>query len=228
MTHEREKMSRSRIAEVIENHAIKTADRRVELIKEEFERGFEFLKRFKKTVSVFGSARTTFDHQLYQDATSLASRLTSDGYTIITGGGPGIMEAANRGAFEAGGRSVGLNIELPSGQQQNQYVTESVVFHHFFVRKVMLAFAADAYVFFPGGFGTLDEFFELVMLIETQKTAPVPVILVGTEYWSPLLSWIENILLKQHRAIDEKDTRIYTLTSDANEAYRALSGTVSL
>lgn len=228
MTKEPESAKRSRIAQIIENKVITDAAQRVALIKEEFEKGFEFLKAYDKTVSIFGSARTTFDHELYRDATSLAFRLAKDGFTIITGGGPGIMEAANKGAFEAGGRSVGLNIELPSGQKQNQYVKESVSFHHFFVRKVMLAFAADAYVFFPGGFGTLDEFFELVMLIQTQKTAPVPVILVGVEYWSPLLSWIDSMLRDHYRAIEEKDTRIYALTSHANEAYDALSRMLSL
>lgn len=228
MTQEKEGTKRSRIAQIIENKIIQTPAERVALIKEEFERGFEFLKAYNKTVSIFGSARTTFEHELYHDATSLASRLAKDGFTIITGGGPGIMEAANKGAFEAGGQSVGLNIELPNGQRQNPYVKESISFHHFFVRKVMLAFAADAYVFFPGGFGTLDEFFELTMLIQTQKTAPVPVILVGVEYWSPLLSWIDSILRGQYRAIDAKDTRIYTLTSHANEAYDVLSRMLSL
>ncbi len=212
-----------RIRTIIENHRPEATERRMAMIVEEFRKGFEFLKRQEKTVSIFGSARSSLKADVYKEAELLAGELARQGYAILTGGGPGIMEAANKGACEAGGRSLGLNIELPGGQRTNQYVKESISFHHFFVRKVMLAFSSDAYIFFPGGFGTLDEFFELVMLIQTGKTNPVPVILVDKEYWAPLVSWIERALFEKNRAINKEDMELYHLVDNSSEALGVLA-----
>jgi len=185
----------------------------------EFTQGFDFLKRFKKSVSIMGSARVGFDQQIYQEATDLSFKLAKAGFAVITGGGPGIMEAANKGAFEAGGRSAGLNIRLATEQRANKYVQESESFTFFFTRKVMLETGASLYVFFPGGFGTLDEFFEMITLIQTNKIRPVPVILVNREFWQPLLTWMENTMYEKNKAINKKDLDIYHLVDNAEEAY---------
>jgi uncharacterized protein (TIGR00730 family) len=188
-------------------------------IMSEFVRGFDFLKRYKKAVSFFGTARTSFNPEVYKEAERLAFKLSKAGFAIISGGGPGVMESANKGAFEAGGRSVGINIRLPNEQMSNRYVTESENFSFFFTRKVMLEFASQVYIFFPGGFGTLDEFFEMVTLIQTRKIKPIPIILVGREFWTPLTDWIEQSIYKKYKAIDGKDLEIYYLVDSADEAY---------
>jgi hypothetical protein len=193
----------------------------------EFRRGYKLLRKYNKAVSFFGSARCDFESRAYKEAEALAFMLAKDGYAIITGGGPGVMEAANKGAKEVGSPSVGITILLPEGERRNQYVTDATSFRYFFVRKVMLSFASQVYVFFPGGFGTLDEFFEIITLIQTKKIDPIPVVLVDKEYWNPLLEWMRITFFEKHKAIAKEDMEIYTLVSDAQEAYQAIKEIVS-
>jgi len=187
---------------------------RISRIQEEFTRGFELLKKYPKSVSFFGSSLFKEDNEYYQKARHLAAQFAKLGYAVITGAGGGIMEAANRGAFEAGGQSVGLNIKLPETQLLNKYLTDSTEFRYFFSRKTVLSFAAEAYLFFPGGFGTLDEFFEILELLHTKKIFPVPLILVGGDYWNKLDDFIREEVFKRHRAIEEKDMAIYQIVDD--------------
>ncbi|MGI6103547.1 MAG: TIGR00730 family Rossman fold protein [Patescibacteria group bacterium] len=194
---------------------------RIFRIMAEFVDGFDFLANFEKAVTVFGSARLQRDDPYFTKARELSSRLAADGYTIITGGGPGIMEAANEGAKAAGGDSVGLNIELPTEQRVNEYVTRPLGFEYFFVRKVMLSFASRIYVFFPGGYGTLDELFEMLTLIQTKKIEDqIPVILFGHAYWDPLVAWLDSVVRSKFHTIDPEDLQIFTVTDDIEEALR--------
>ncbi len=191
---------------------------RIFKIISEFVAGFELLRKYDLAVTFFGSARCKSDQQTYKDAKELARRLSKEGFAIITGGGPGIMEAANRGASDAQGESIGLNIELSSGQRINPYVKKSESFHYFFIRKVMLSFSSEVYVYFPGGFGTMDEFFELITLIQTEKISNVPIVLFGKDYWEPFLSLIEKHLYEKYQTIDKKDMEIYKLVDSVDEA----------
>ncbi|HCC21821.1 TPA: TIGR00730 family Rossman fold protein [Candidatus Uhrbacteria bacterium] len=187
-------------------------------IMAEFTEGFEFLADLKREVTFFGSARVTEGHPDYESARKLARLLGEAGFTIITGGGPGIMEAANRGAFEAGAESVGLNIQLPMEQRTNKYVKHGKGFYYFFTRKVMMSASSQAYLFFPGGFGTLDEMFELITLIQTGKMAPIPIVLIDRKYWEGLFSWIRQDLLS-NEYIKEKDLDIVKIVDTAEEAF---------
>lgn len=184
----------------------------------EFVNGYEKLSAIGPCISVFGSARTPADHPYYQLAVEVAKELSEAGYGVITGGGPGIMEAGNRGAHLNGGTSVGLNIELPFEKQNNPYIDEdkSLNFDYFFVRKVMFVKYSQGFVVMPGGFGTLDELFEAMTLIQTSKIASFPIILVGTEFWSGLMDWIKNTML-QAGNISEKDLDLVHLVDTPGE-----------
>ena len=197
----------------------KTDQDRITEIDRELIGGFELLKKHKDSVTIYGSARLSESDPHYEKARSLGKRIVSElGWAVITGGGPGIMEAGNRGAKEAGGNSLGLPIDLPNEQVRNQYLTESANFYYFFIRKLMLSFSSRAYVFFPGGFGTLDEFFETVTLVQTGKIKDVPVILMGTDFWAPLLGFITAKLADSYKTIDPQDTSIYHLVDTEDQA----------
>ncbi len=188
-------------------------------IMSEFVEGFEILRKYSTAATFFGSARSNPRDALYKEAVELAARLARKDFAIITGGGPGIMEAANVGAFKVGGKSVGLNIELPMEQKLNPYVTESESFHFFFSRKVMLSFASEVYIYFPGGFGTLDEFFELLTLVQTNKINKIPIILYGRDYWEPLIEFFTKHLYEKYGTISEEDLDLYRVVDNVDEAY---------
>lgn len=197
----------------------KEAKRRGARINKEFLNAFTFIKKTDRSVTFFGSARSEQSNKHYKQARNLAEKVVKElGYSVVTGGGPGIMEAGNRGAKEAGGISIGFNIILPFEQIKNEYVTESLDFYYFFSRKVALYFSAEAYVFFPGGFGTLDELFELLTLVQTQKISKVPVIMIGKDFWDPLNTFIRKQLYNAHKSIDLKDMDLYTITDDLDKA----------
>lgn len=192
---------------------------RVFRIMAELVEGFQLLTKTSHEVSIFGSARFAPSSHWYKEAEKLGKLLGAQGFTVVTGGGPGAMEAANKGAYQEGAPSVGFNIELPREQHLNPYVTLSHGFHYFFTRKVMLAAAAQAYVFFPGGFGTMDELFEILTLIQTGKSSKMPVVLVGKDHWEPLVAWLESSVYGTQDAIDAADLKIFTVVDSAQEAY---------
>ena len=195
---------------------------RVFRIMGEFVQGFDDLATITRGVSVFGSARIKSDHPEYEAAQETAALLAHAGFSVITGGGPGIMEAANRGAFEAGGVSVGCNIELPFEQVPNPYQTRSLTFKYFFVRKTMFVKYSCAFIIFPGGFGTLDELFESLTLIQTRKIKNFPVVLFGSDYWGGLVSWMKSSALA-HRMISEKDFALLSITDSPSEVVEIIS-----
>jgi uncharacterized protein (TIGR00730 family) len=188
----------------------------------EFVEGFDALADVGPAVSIFGSARVGRRNRYYGAARRLAAALVKEGFAIITGGGPGIMEAANRGAKEAGGLSIGANIELPFEQGLNEYVDLGMEFRYFFVRKVMFVKYAEGFVIFPGGFGTLDELFEALTLIQTGKVQHFPVVLYGTDYWDGMMEWIRNKPLYEEK-ISPEDLELVTVTSDIDEACEAIA-----
>ena len=188
---------------------------RVFRIMGEFVQGFEDLAHITNGVSVFGSARTAPEHSEYRAAQETGALLARAGRTVITGGGPGIMEAANRGAFEAGGISVGCNIELPHEQFSNDYLTLSLKFKYFFVRKMMFVKYSDAFIIFPGGFGTLDELFEALTLIQTHKIHNFPVVLFGSQYWQAMLNWLRGPMLGEGKIVEEDFRRLHVTDSPA-------------
>jgi len=193
---------------------------RIFRIMAEFVEGFEVMANVGTAVSVFGSARTKPDNPFYLQAEETARLLAKEGLAVITGGGPGIMEAANKGAFEAGGVSVGLNITLPQEQEANRYQTTSLDFHYFYARKVMFTKYASAFICFPGGYGTLDEFFETITLIQTLKSEAFPVLLYGSEYWDGLVAWLRRQLIPKF--IDPEDIDIFRLVDTPEEAVKQI------
>lgn len=200
---------------------------RIHKIRREFIEGLSFVRRHDNTVTFYGSARFQESNKYYKKAVRIAKRLAEDGIDIVSGGGPGIMEAANRGASQAegedAGHSLGMNIDLPSEQTLNPYVEEQQSFHYFFSRKVSLTFSAEAYIFFPGGFGTLDEFFEMLTLVQTGKIKKVPILLVGVEYWQELQNFIQQNLLKKFKTIDHNDLDLFLMTDDEDEIVKIAS-----
>lgn len=189
-------------------------------IMAEFVEGFEKMSKIGPCVSIFGSARTKPDHPYYLLSEEIARKLVQAGFGVITGGGPGIMEAGNKGAFEAGGKSVGLGIELPFEQFFNKYVDrdKNINFDYFFVRKVMFVKYAQGFIAMPGGFGTLDELFESLTLIQTHKVAQFPVVLVGTEFWGGLIDWIKTVMLEKEKNISPDDMFLFKLVDTADDA----------
>ena len=188
-------------------------------IMSEFVEGFDKLNKIGPCVSIFGSARTKPENRYYQLAVEIASKLVTSGYGVITGGGPGIMEAANKGAQEAGGKSVGLNIDLPFEQSSNPYIDHDklINFNFFFVRKVMFVKYAQGFIVLPGGFGTMDELFEALTLIQTQKIGRFPIVLIGTDFWTGCFDWIRDVMLKANLNIAEEDLTLVKITDSADE-----------
>lgn len=190
---------------------------RVMRIMGEFVAGFDTLAAVKPAVTVFGSARVSPEDPMYESARQLSENLAREGFSIITGGGPGIMEASNRGAVDGEGTSVGCNIELPFEQGMNDYVQIAVDFHYFFVRKVMFLKYAEGFVIFPGGFGTMDELFETITLVQTGKVHYFPIVLFGSDYWGGLVNWLEKTVLGEGK-ISPHDFEIFTVTDSIDEA----------
>jgi TIGR00730 family protein len=195
---------------------------RIFRIMSEFVDGFEELADVKKAVAIFGSAQhKKATKRYYKTAEDTAYLLAKNGYSVITGAGGGIMEAANKGAKRAGGDSIGLNILIPIVQKPNKYVTRLIDFKYFFCRKVMFAKYSKAFVVFPGGFGTMDELFEAITLVQTERMEPMPIILIGKEYWKGLISWIKNTLLPEG-AIDKADLKLFSVVNTPREAMAAI------
>lgn len=192
-------------------------------IMAEFVEGFEKLAKIGPCVTIFGSARTSRDHEHYKTAEEIAAKLVRHGYGVITGGGPGIMEAGNKGAHSEGGKSVGLNIELPFEQYHNIYIDRDklISFDYFFVRKVMFIKYSQGFVVLPGGFGTMDELFEALTLIQTNKIGRFPIVLVGRSYWGGMVDWIKKTLL-EHHYIKEEDLELFALVDNATEAVKVI------
>ncbi|OTA27131.1 Rossman fold protein, TIGR00730 family [Alloscardovia macacae] len=206
-------------------HAQRDADsdiQRLERIRSEFREGFSLLRDVGPAICVFGSARITEGSEEYEQGRKLGTLLAQRGYAVITGGGPGAMEAANRGAYEAGGTSVGVGIELPHEQGMNPYVTISMDCHYFFTRKTMFIRYSDGLIVLPGGVGTLDELFEAQTLVQTHKTSPRAIVLVGVAYWSGLIDWLKDTVMKSGK-IKEEDVQRFILTDDLEEAVHIVS-----
>jgi hypothetical protein len=195
---------------------------RVQEISREFTQGFKFLSNFPKTVTYFGSTSFKEEDEYYKKARALSARIVKElGYAVITGGGPGIMEAANRGAKEAGGESIGLTIRLPKEQVMNPYLSRHVDFYYFFSRKVCLTYSAETFLFFPGGFGTMDEFFEIITLKQTHKIQNIPVIAVGKEYWDKIVATMKEDFIPRG-TIREKDLDLFKITDDDDEIIKII------
>jgi len=212
--HKEELYNKNRISNKTLKNICDDVCQRVDGISEEFKSGLEFIRDYDKTITIFGSARTPEDDKYYQDARKLSARIAKElDYAVITGGGPGIMEAGNRGAYEAGGKSLGLNIKLPFEQILNEYTTDSKSFHYFFARKMCMSFESQAFIYYPGGFGTMDELFEILTLVQTEKMVNIPIFLVGKKFWKPLDKFIKKNMIKEG-TISKGDIKLYTVTDD--------------
>ena len=207
--HSREYHIERRIDELLQERAARAEDELIE--------GFRAIRHYPKSVTFFGSARFAPEHPYYQRAKKLAARICKEEYAVITGGGPGIMAAGNEGSNGSCDQAIGFNIELPEEQVINEHVTHGVNFNYFFTRKVALAFSAEAYLFFPGGYGTLDEFFEIATLVQTKKLPPVPMILVGRDFWEPIIALCRTLLLERFETISPEDLDIFTIVDDDDE-----------
>ncbi len=199
---------------------------RIFRIMSEFVEGFDLLRKYTTAVTVFGGTRHDLSSEISLAATALSEKLSKKGFAIITGGSSGIMAAANRGAHNAQGASIGLNIRLPMSQSFNEYLTDQMIFDHFFVRKTMLSFASEVYIFFPGGFGTMDEFFEILTLVQTQKIRKIPIVLYGSAYWNPLIQFMKEKMFDELKAIDEADMNLFVVFDDINSAYEYIISNV--
>jgi uncharacterized protein (TIGR00730 family) len=218
MKKEHEELTAEEINKEIEQHIVE--------ISREFRQGFEFLKKYPKSITIFGSARFNENSTHYKEAYELAKKIVIEtGYTVLTGGGPGIMESANKGAYDAKGSSVGLNIILPHEQKINPSVTDSIHFNYFFTRKPMMNFSAEAYVFFPGGFGTFDELFGVLTLIQTKKIPKVPVILCGKDFWIPVKTLILEQMLNRHHTISKEDMDLFVITDSTDAIIKIIKKT---
>jgi hypothetical protein len=194
---------------------------RIFRIMAEFVEGFQFLSQFKNEVTIFGSARIEKKNKWYKEAEKLGELLAKNNYLVITGGGPGIMEAANKGAHKIDPKkSIGINIQLPAEQRTNPYVTKSKGFYYFFTRKVMLAASAQSYIFFPGGFGTSDEFFEMITLVQTGKMQKLPIVLVGKDFWQPMVNWLNKQMVTKYKTVSPGDPKLFHLVDTAEEAMK--------
>lgn len=192
---------------------------RIFRIMAEFVDGFEFLRGSRKEVAIFGSARLPETSPYYVEAVKVGRQLAEEGYTVITGGGPGIMEAGNRGAYEAGGESISINIELPFEERQNLYVKKGMGFRYFFTRKVMLIASAQAYIVFPGGYGTMDELMEVLNLIQTKKMEPVTIVLYGSQFWAGLIEWMKQQMLQgETKLINADALKLFVVVDDVESA----------
>lgn len=204
------------IACIPRDTAMKAAITRLAHVDKEIQNGYDILKKYEKTVTVFGSARTPEGERYYEAARETSRRLAEKNYAIVSGGGHGIMAAANQGASEGGGASIGFNIQLPFEQTLNNHTTEAYEFAHFAPRKIVMTMYANAYIYFPGGFGTLDELSEILTLIQTKKATPSPVILFGSDYWQRFDDFVQKSL-KPMGLISENDDKLYTITDDIDE-----------
>lgn len=200
---------------------------RIFKIMAEFVEGFEVLRKYSLAATFFGSARTKPDDQIYKDAVALSAKLAKSGFAIVSGGASGVMEAVSKGAFETGGQSVGLNIELPMEQQINPYLTKGMTFNYFFTRKVMLSFASEVYIFFPGGYGTLDECLEILTLVQTRKIKRVPIILYNKDFWGPFIDLFEKHLYEKYQTIGKDDLKLFQVADSVEEAYEMILDSVN-
>lgn len=224
MTNQEEEKIRKAFANKDWNQIKATDSWQIFKIMAEFVEGFEKLGKIGPCVSIFGSARLKANHKYYKLAEEIAFKLTREGYGVITGGGPGIMEAANKGAKAGGGKSVGLNIRLPFEQFNNRFIDSDklISFDYFFIRKVMFIKYAQGFVVLPGGFGTMDELFEALTLIQTHKNAHFPIILVGKSYWQGLVDWIKQTLVEEGKFVSPEDLDIFSVVDTADECVQAI------